>query len=138
MPKRGNKARGTNAVTATGRASVAHQIPINRKRAAVLCPSGDKFSGVGNSRTKTATTTPRRNPKFSFISDIYSTLNKKGSKCSLFKAQCLFHFYLEIYVVVPSIILMGISIVSVISICCGRSLILKIFYSKSNSCFMTT
>ena len=35
-PNKGNRARGTKAVTATGTASVAHQVPIRRKIAAVL------------------------------------------------------------------------------------------------------
>ena len=36
IPSIGNKAKGTRAVTATGTASVAHQTPINKNKAAVL------------------------------------------------------------------------------------------------------
>lgn len=59
IPKMGKSAKGTNAVTATGTASVAHQIPINRKSAAVLCPSGLRPSGVGISRTKANVPSPK-------------------------------------------------------------------------------
>ena len=55
----GKSAKGTNAVTATGTASVADQIPINRKRAAGLWPSGLRPSGVGISRTKANVPSPK-------------------------------------------------------------------------------
>ena len=36
IPSKGNIAKGTNAVTATGTASVAHHVPISKNIAAVL------------------------------------------------------------------------------------------------------
>ena len=64
-PNKGNRARGTKAVTATGTASVAHQVPIKRKMAAVLCASKDKPSGVGKLNMMRAKIKPNTNPLFS-------------------------------------------------------------------------
>ena len=65
IPSIGKRAKGTKAVTATGTASVAHQAPIRRNRAAVACASADKPSGAGEAITKKARKMPRKKPKFS-------------------------------------------------------------------------
>jgi hypothetical protein len=72
IPRRGNKAKGTNAVTATGTASVAHHTAIRINRAAVLCPSGDNPSGVGRIKTKKAENIPNVNPILFFRNLIIS------------------------------------------------------------------
>ena len=71
IPRRGNKAKGTNAVTATGTASVAHHTPMSRNSAAVLCPSYDKDSGVGKSITINAERTPTKKPLLFFMKSMY-------------------------------------------------------------------
>ncbi len=71
IPKIGNKAKGTSAVTATGTASVAHHTPMSKNSAAVLCASYDKDSGVGKSNTIKAEITPNKNPLLFLMKFMY-------------------------------------------------------------------
>ena len=57
-------ARGNNAVTATGTASVAHQIAISKVTAATAQPMDDKDSGFGLNKTAKNTARPIQKPLF--------------------------------------------------------------------------
>ena len=52
------------AVTATGTASVAHQIAINNVTAATAHPTDERDSGFGVSRVKKKATIPSQKPLF--------------------------------------------------------------------------
>ena len=60
----GNKANGSKAVTATGTASVAHQIAINKVIAATAHPIGERESGLGVKRIKKKAARPIQKPLF--------------------------------------------------------------------------
>jgi hypothetical protein len=57
----GNKANGSKAVTATGTASVAHQIAINKVMAATAQPIGERDSGLGDKSTPKKQLTQSKN-----------------------------------------------------------------------------
>ena len=63
-PKRGKATKGIKAVAGRGRASVAHQIPIKTKIAAVICPLFDKSSGLKKNKTTKKSINPAQNPIF--------------------------------------------------------------------------
>jgi hypothetical protein len=60
----GNNAKGNSAVTATGTASVAHQIAIKRVTAATAQPIGERESGLGVKIIKKNAAKPIQNPLF--------------------------------------------------------------------------
>ncbi|GLQ22464.1 hypothetical protein GCM10007853_03380 [Algimonas ampicilliniresistens] len=64
MPNSGNKTRGRKAVTATGIASVDHQIAIHAANAAVAVPVNDKPSGLKKRKSRMATIGPAARPMF--------------------------------------------------------------------------
>ena len=61
-PSIGKQARGKSAVTATGTASVAHQIAINNVTAATAHPTEDRDSGLGERRIKKKAAKPIQKP----------------------------------------------------------------------------
>ena len=71
----GNKANGSKAVTATGTASVAHQIAINKVMAATAQPIGERDSGLGDKSTPKKTIKPIQKPLFLYAC-IILTLHK--------------------------------------------------------------
>ena len=60
----GKRAKGKSAVTATGTASVAHHIAINKVTAATAQPIGERDSGLGLKMTKKNTPKPTQKPLF--------------------------------------------------------------------------
>ena len=62
MPKRGNKAIGSNAVAGMAMASVIQNVAIKAATAATFRPSGDIPEGTGDAKKITNNTGPRISP----------------------------------------------------------------------------
>ena len=60
----GNRASGNSAVTATGTASVAHQIAMRRVTPATIQAMGDSDSGFGLNTTAKKAANPIQKPLF--------------------------------------------------------------------------
>ena len=77
IPKRRNKARGINAVTGKGKASVAHQLAISNTTPVTYHPDCDNPSGGEVSKVKNKKNNPIKKPKFFGLKKFFI---KKGAK----------------------------------------------------------